>query len=62
MWGLITATQFIIYISKWEINLDDELRLKFKELDRCVSGKFMDDLDICKELSSAFGISEKEEG
>ena len=57
MWPLLNTAQFIIYMSLWQVNYSDGLRVLFMTLRKIAFAEFMDDLAISEKFNSAFGIS-----
>ena len=56
MWSLLLASQFIVYISQWQIKYSTNLRVILKELRRISFGEFLDDFDFTTKVTSFFGI------
>ena len=50
MWLLVLAYQFIVLISKWQINFDDNSRIFLSELKRMVFAEYFDDYELSKKV------------
>ena len=57
MWILINTVQFIVYMSLWQINFPQLLRIFFIELKRIVLAEFFDDLPIGEWIADLFRTS-----
>ena len=62
MWILINALQFIVFIGMWLINMPSSLRQIFDQLKRIVTGEFLEDLQIGKNIAEGIGLESEDKG
>lgn len=61
MWLVMLASQFIVYISHWQIDISKETRAYISELKRVAFAEYFDDIQFTSYLKGLVGISEEEE-
>ena len=61
MWILINTVQFIVYMSLWQIEFPEFLRIFFLELKRIVLAEFFDDIPFADWIKDLLKISDSED-